>query len=329
MPCTTCIHPDRCDRAGLCQDFARQQLAEHHVKPQFPATHVVHWPSGSAPACERHASQLKGLGNFLGSHIAVTEAGAHAECVNCKNEAGVARLETPATKENTMTMNAIIAVNPQQMQEAQATTLGWIDKKLAAADAEFDEAASLRDQLAERGMNVAHAKRLLDKAAKRLKFYEKCKAALAAGYYIIPPFDIQLFAVRTDRAAISDIGTSHWTRDQKGRTLPLGAGRYVNPVVSRDKITTQTEKAGDGTTREVAVYQNGDWRDEIDLPVRAMKPTLIEAVGRALELKIFDALGIAPAYRAADPIIAGHIRRPDGKGALTFFVAWWLDEQDL
>ena len=32
-----------------------------------------------------------------------------------------------------MTMNAIIAVNPQQMQEAQATTQSWIDKKLAAA----------------------------------------------------------------------------------------------------------------------------------------------------------------------------------------------------
>lgn len=64
-----------------------------------------------------------------------------------------------------MTMNAIIAVNPQQMQEAQATTIGWIDKKLAAADAEFDAAAALRDQLAERGMNIGHAKRLLDKAA--------------------------------------------------------------------------------------------------------------------------------------------------------------------
>jgi hypothetical protein len=30
-----------------------------------------------------------------------------------------------------------------------------------------------------------------------------------------------------------------------------------------------------------------------------------------------------------NPIIAGQIRRPEGKGALTFLVTWWLDESDL
>jgi hypothetical protein len=47
-----------------------------------------------------------------------------------------------------MTMNAVIAFNPLQMQQAQATTIGWIDKKLAAANADYDEASNLRDQLA-------------------------------------------------------------------------------------------------------------------------------------------------------------------------------------
>ena len=28
-------------------------------------------------------------------------------------------------------------------------------------------------------------------------------------------------------------------------------------------------------------------------------------------------------------IIAGQIKRPDGKGVITFFVAWWLDAEDL
>jgi hypothetical protein len=230
-------------------------------------------------------------------------------------------------------MNAIIAVNPQQMQEAQATTIGWIDKKLASANADFDEAAALRDQLARKGMNVTHAQRLLDKSMKRVKFYEKVKAALEAGYYIIPPFDIQLFAIRTDRGPTAERGeNARLLNDQTGRSLPAGAGRYVNPVPIRRAVDTVDKPAyNDPTkTREVTIYENDrDWRDELDLPVRAMKPTLIEAVGRALELKIFDALGIAPAYRAADPIIAGQIRRPEGKGTLTFFVAWWLDEQDL
>jgi hypothetical protein len=236
---------------------------------------------------------------------------------------------TVNSKEIEMTMNAIIAVNPKQMQEAQATTMGWIDKKLAAANSELDEADAIHGQLVSRGMNPAHAKRLMDKAGKRVRFYEKCKAALAAGYYIIPPFDIQLFAVRTDQAARADRSTRSWTNDQKGRVLPVGVGHYVSPNIDRLAVDTIQEKNLDGTQRSVTIYENGDWRDEIDLPVRAMKPTLIEAVGQALELKIFDALGIAPAYRAADPIIAGQIRRPDGKGVLTFFVAWWLDEQDL
>lgn len=228
-------------------------------------------------------------------------------------------------------MNAIIAINPQQMQEAQSTTLGWIEAKLAAAVGEGEHADKLFDLLSTRGMNAQPARALMNSAAKRVKFYEKCKAALVAGYYIIPPFDIQLFAVRSDRAPSKNVSKEHWGRnEQKGRTLPVGEGEYRNPVVGRYHTGETTPVVQyDKTTKDVALYANGDWCDEIDLPVRAMKPTLIEAVGRALELKIFDALGIAPAYRAADPIIAGQINRPDGKGTLTFFVAWWLDEADL
>lgn len=228
-----------------------------------------------------------------------------------------------------MTMNAIIAVNPQQMQEAQATTLGWIEKKLDAANSEYADASAMRELLSQRGMRVGHAERALDRSMKRVRFYEKVKAALQAGYYIIPPFDIQLFALRVNRAPNRDVGTSRWVGNDKVQALPVGVGRYVDAQRDRVEIGKTTHKISDGTTREVALYETQDWRDEIDLPVRAMKPQIIEEVGRALELKIFDALGIAPAYRAADPIIAGQIRRPDGKGVLTFFVAWWLDEQDL
>lgn len=233
-------------------------------------------------------------------------------------------------------MNAIIALNPQQMAEAQTTTQSWIDKKLAAAEAELDEADALHAQLVSRAMRPDHAKRVMDKAAKRVRFYEKCKAALAAGYYIIPPFDIQLFAIRS-----TSLGPKTYRNESRSQMeflpgaggLPVGMGRYVNPQPPRRAVDVETKpdpySSTPGKTREVTIYENGDWRDEIDLPVRAMKPTIIEAVGKALHEKIFDALGIAPAYRAADPIIAGQIKRPDGKGVLTFFVAWWLDESDL
>lgn len=51
-----------------------------------PATKIVHWASGPVNCCERHAEQLAGLGNFLGHHIAVTDAEEDAECSNCINE---------------------------------------------------------------------------------------------------------------------------------------------------------------------------------------------------------------------------------------------------
>jgi len=54
---------------------------------EFPATCIVHWPTGPVAACEEHAQQLVGLSNFLGSHIAVTTLDSPAECVNCQNEA--------------------------------------------------------------------------------------------------------------------------------------------------------------------------------------------------------------------------------------------------
>jgi len=230
-------------------------------------------------------------------------------------------------------MNAIIALNPGQMAEAQTTTVAWAEKKLAAAKAELDEADGIAHTMRTYGLRVDPAERQMDRAAKRVRYYEKVKAALEAGYYVIPPFDIQLFAVRTDRVTVDGKLSEypHESREQQARALPIGAGRFANPVPVVSAVDTQTKPAyGDPSkTREVTIYAATDWRDEIDLPVRAMKPTIIEAVGKALDEKIFDALGIAPAYRAADPIIAGQIKRPDGKGVLTFFVAWWLDESDL
>lgn len=75
-------------------------------------------------------------------------------------------------------------------------------------------------------------------------------------------------------------------------------------------------------------YANTAW-SEVEFPMRAMKPQLIEATRVAMEAKIFDAFAIAPQYRAADPIIVGQIRHYKNRTPLTFFVAWWIEEKDL
>lgn len=227
-------------------------------------------------------------------------------------------------------MNAVIALNPQQMQDAQATTIGWVDHRLTQARRELATAEQVFNSLQANKLRTQPASTQIRKARQRIGFYEKVKAALDAGYYIIPPFDVQLFAIRTDRAAPnSDRGTRHGAYDERSRSLPVGDGQYVSPTPVREVTGQDTKTDSAGKATFVDIYENTEFR-EIDLPVRAMKPQLIEATGKALAAKIFDALGIAPAYRSADPIIVGQIKRPGSyAGTLTFFVAWWLDEDDI
>lgn len=105
---------------------------------------------------------------------------------------------------------------------------------------------------------------------------------------------------------------------------------WVDPAVRRVRDGVKKAAKADGSIVETPLYKTIRLTDEIGLPMRAQKPTIIEAVGKALEEQVFDALGMAPSFRStsADPIIAGQIRRPDG-GVLTFLVAWWLDPEDL
>lgn len=225
---------------------------------------------------------------------------------------------------------AIVATTPQQMQEAQSTTLAWVVKKIEAVKHELADARATFTTLQAAKFNTNRATAMIRRASRRVTFYEKIHAALEAGYVIIPPFDVQIFAVRTDRGPKRDMDEFRNTADQRGRALPVGEGQYVDPQPVRiNSGETMTKERADKTTYEVALYENDEWRDA-DLPVRAHKPQLITAVHGAMGQLIFDALGIAPSFRSVDPIIVGEIYRPDVyRASIMFFVAWWLDEADL
>lgn len=54
----------------------------------FPATKMVHWPSGPIAACEAHAGKLVGLAQVMGYYISIVPIiGDGLECANCRNEA--------------------------------------------------------------------------------------------------------------------------------------------------------------------------------------------------------------------------------------------------
>jgi len=60
---------------------------------KYPADRTVHWATGPVNTCEKHGNQLVGMGNMLGSHIAVTKLDGEHECSNCVNEAGTSESE--------------------------------------------------------------------------------------------------------------------------------------------------------------------------------------------------------------------------------------------
>lgn len=232
------------------------------------------------------------------------------------------------------TMNAVIATTPGAMVDAQKRLTGWIDRKLQEIEEERQEAEALLVQLRLARAATTHADKLLNAIYRRARFYDKVRAALERGYYIIPPFDCQVFAIRTDREqppAEVDNARQKWNHPSVPR-VPVGEGRYVAPIPTRslDHEVKRPDKTNPNNPPLIEkFYSNDEWR-EVEFPVRAMKPELIEAATAAMDTRIFDALAIAPPYRSSDPILVGQIRHwKSNRSPLTFFVAWWLDYEDL
>ncbi len=54
---------------------------------KYPATMIVHWPTGPVACCDKHGAGLMALDRVLGSHhIVATKLTEPKECSNCINE---------------------------------------------------------------------------------------------------------------------------------------------------------------------------------------------------------------------------------------------------
>jgi hypothetical protein len=62
------------------------KLTNTEKKKKYPATCMVHTPSGAVPACEEHAYQIEGLAAAMGWHVNRTLLTERAECSNCVNQ---------------------------------------------------------------------------------------------------------------------------------------------------------------------------------------------------------------------------------------------------
>ncbi len=228
----------------------------------------------------------------------------------------------------------LIARTPAEMAQCQNDLILWAGRRLeqereARAEAQENLAIAKRNKW----KHSAWLRRVKLSTAKII-LYEKLHRALKAGYYIVPPFTAEIFAIRRTEGA-SKRGAWVERQDYHGRPrkgehrlpvpkepLEAGAGEYTSGE-PRWAFSVKTHK--EGVVRWIASAM-----EQIDFPMKLVKPQILEATEKALQEKIFDQIGILPPQtRTSDPIVVGQILRPDGREPLTFFIGWWLNTEDL
>jgi hypothetical protein len=222
--------------------------------------------------------------------------------------------------------STLVALTQQDVAPAQMNLVAWCRGKLEALGLE----------LREHRQNLRHAQQAkwatkpwtsqISKTKARMVYYAKIMAAVNAGYLIIPNFDLDVFAVRTTRRTPAQ----KWDRTRAQPDLaPHGRGEYVDDIVFSDTVTTPATQNSREHSKELPT--RFDYVP--DIPLRGVKPIILDATRRAMALKIFDQIGVVK-NRKQDPIIVGQIIRPGGndyhwKKTICFFVAWWLDPETL
>ena len=219
----------------------------------------------------------------------------------------------------------VIATSPKDMEAGQKSLILWCARKIQSLKSEIAEATAQLDLHQQKKWSTTGWRNQVTKFRRRMDFYRKIKMALEAGYYIVPPFPIDIFAIRTKRnnPARKDSGYQFDRHLQSAQLLPVGEGRYVSDEPTQASYGDVTD---DG--KQVTRYYADNFRD-VDFPFKLARAEIREATDKALELKLFDQLGVLPARHGADPIVCGQILSPGNRDPITFFIAWWIDTRTL
>lgn len=225
----------------------------------------------------------------------------------------------------------VFANNPADMVGAQKSMILWSARKIQSVKLELAEAQSNLDAAKVHKWSPAAWAKQVKLLTDKVEFYKKIKMALEAGYYIVPPFPVDTFAIKVKSGAKpkGNWTSSTWSRfTHSAKMLPAGEGQYVSPDPRRVQADFP-QKMKDGTERQIRHVKPIEFI-AADFPFKLAKAEIMEATRAAMALGIFDRMGALPAARAPDPIICGEILLPHRKGqAVTFFVSWWLDTKTL
>jgi hypothetical protein len=219
---------------------------------------------------------------------------------------------------------ALTATLPSEMVQSQQQLIHWCAQKISACEYECRETYDAYERAKKMRWKHEPMRNLWRNASQRLAYYQKVKAALEAGYYIVPNFDVQFFAIRTTKKSPRDswaIGS--WNTDHKknAEQLPIGEGEYQNPFpVIYERFQD------DGTGGQKRLTRAESW-DKMEFPIFMAKPEVMEATQQAISKKIFDRIGVYPRYKKEDPVIIGQIFRKQGnkEKIVSFMIAWHLN----
>lgn len=240
----------------------------------------------------------------------------------------------------------LVALSPSEVGPAQQQLRTWCQGKI------YELATDLKEQRENYRHAITHKwkasawQRAITKTKARIIYYTKIRKAVEAGFLIIPNFPIEVVAVRVASDAEPKQLVARYdseVNNAQAQVLPPGEGKYVNETTITKPEQEWDQRQNEGKGAWVTRRRTGSFDDDVDFPVVAVKPLILEATSRAMALNLFDRIGIANhgggtvsrAQRRADPIVVGQIIDPT-KGrqkwrehSVTFFIAWWLNTEAL
>ena len=229
----------------------------------------------------------------------------------------------------------VVARSSAEMAQARTRLVAWATDKVAEEKAALVEAEA-KFELAKK-MHQARAgyAKIVAEHREGVVFYEKVKVALEHGYCIVPNFPVELLAVRTtDVEPDYAESLNRWTAsfEVEPMRLPAGMGHYVGPTATvGSKKRTDLDKDNKPVVKTVH-YTKG-FRP-VTFPARLAKMEILEDLGRAQRVKVFDSIGMLPKVKRnpPDPMLIGQIHQrlgPYSTKTISFMIAWWIDTASL
>lgn len=231
----------------------------------------------------------------------------------------------------------VVARNAEEMQAARQRIHVWLSNKLSYIAAEIHELSEALERATHARWNRSALKRALNTQLSQQVFYQKCLGAVDAGYTIVPDFPVDVFAIRVTRqepTPYHQFGSWSYPAlpDQQPDILPEGLGQYVSEQAPT--TTFNREHADDKGNKSTKHHRRTlDHFNEVTFPMQVARVALMDQTASAMQLKVFDQIGICPPRREkkADPMVIGQviIKERYRTRTVNFLLGWCLNLNDL